>query len=90
MQQAFTMDENSEKQKIGFSLSERSFALYPPLENHPGAFPYMEAPACAPTPVTPTAINDLDAYPVKCAAQSRSLDLSVIIRAALFFPCLLC
>ena len=65
------MQDSSEKQKIAFSLSERSFALYPPLEDHPGAFPYMEAPACAPTPMTPPMINDLDAYPVDAQNKLR-------------------
>jgi len=33
------------RDKIAFSLSERSFAMFPPLEEHPAAFPKLTTPS---------------------------------------------
>jgi len=50
-------------QKIAFSLSERSFALFPPLEEHGAAYPPMPAPTIAMTPSL-AETQEADAYPV--------------------------
>ena len=66
----------SEPATIPFTLSEQSMALYPPLENHAGAYPKLSTPTCAPTPNTAVAIDDAgmgsnsdeEAYPL-CALK---------------------
>jgi len=54
--------------KIPFSLSERSFALFPPLEGHDGAFPSLPLPTVMPTPNG--VLTSADAYPANMNGQS--------------------
>jgi len=64
MQSGMLADQAADP-KIAFSLSERSFALFPPLEHHDGSFPPLAPPSVEPTP----SFNDVDdAYPVKAEA----------------------
>jgi len=49
--------------KVAFSLSESSFALFPPLESHDGAFPSHKQPTLN-TLDSPLSTRESDAFPI--------------------------
>jgi len=44
------LPERTESPRIAFTLSEQSFALFPPLERHDGDYPALVTPTIQPTP----------------------------------------
>lgn len=96
---AIIAEQQSLKQNIAFSLSESSFALFPPLERHEGDFPKITQPSMLSSIPSSTALSTMasapgteDAYPVEPTSRAMDLHLEesrlseLMVAAALSYP----
>jgi len=96
---AIIAEQQSLKQNIAFSLSESSFALFPPLERHEGDFPKITQPSMLSSIPSGTALSTMasapgteDAYPVEPTSRAMDLHLEesrlseLMVAAALSYP----
>ena len=61
------VEMSPQTERIAFTLSETSFAQYPPLEIHDGAFPTLATPDMAPTPTLGGGQTSPMPYPISDA-----------------------